>query len=154
VNVAVRLATPEDAPALARLMRDVYDEFGEQPPATPLVVAFFRERLAPGGGLDAFLAEDGEGACGLLTLAFAPTTLQLARFAWLDDLHVAPSRRGRGVGALLLAAASAHAVARGAVEIRLSTGPEPGLARLYREAGFRPSSLGLHVLHLGDEAAS
>jgi len=148
VNLTVRPAAPDDAAALAALMRDVYQEFGEEPPAEARVAEFFARRLAPGGGLEVLVALDEGQPCGLLTLAFAPTTLALASFAWLDDFHVAREHRRRGVGRLLLEAARELATQRGAVEIRLSSERGPELTRLYRESGFEPSALGLFLLRL------
>jgi GNAT superfamily N-acetyltransferase len=60
--------------------------------------------------------------------------------AWeLKRLVTLPAARGRGVGALLIAAVEADAVARGAERIVLQTGDQqPEAVALYVKLGYRP----------------
>ena len=147
-SFTLALAGPTDAAELARLMRGAYRSFGEAAPPDADVERFFREALAPGSSFEALLARAGRDAIGLATLAYAPTTQSVGRFAWLDDLHVVERARGRGVGRALLDAAIARAAERGAHEVRLSAERDARLLSLHESAGFRPSDLALLSVRL------
>jgi ribosomal protein S18 acetylase RimI-like enzyme len=82
-----------------------------------------------------FLARlDGE-VVGSLTLVFyrIPTGLK----AWIEDVVVAESARGLGIGGALSEAAIAEAATRGAKDVNLSSRPARQAAnRLYLRLGF------------------
>ena len=84
-----------------------------------------------------FLARGDGVVLGSLTLAFyrIPTGLK----AWIEDVVVDGSARGRGVGELLNKAALEEARARGAKDVSLTSRPSRDAAnRLYRRIGFEP----------------
>ena len=84
-----------------------------------------------------FLARVDGVVLGSLTLAFyrIPTGLK----AWIEDVVVDGSARGRGVGGLLNQAALEEARARGAKDVSLTSRPSREAAnRLYRRIGFEP----------------
>jgi GNAT superfamily N-acetyltransferase len=61
------------------------------------------------------------------------------RAAWLEELYVEPSHRGRGIGRALLRAACDLAAASGAVAVDLEVDAgHARAARLYEAEGFRP----------------
>jgi ribosomal protein S18 acetylase RimI-like enzyme len=100
-----------------------------------------REQLAemvsaPGTLL--LVARDEAGAIvGTLTLVTfrIPTGMR----AWIEDVIVDSSVRGRGVGEALTRAALEAAAARGARTVDLTSRPEREAAnRLYRRVGFQP----------------
>jgi ribosomal protein S18 acetylase RimI-like enzyme len=82
------------------------------------------------------LARDASGAIvGMLTLAVfrIPTGLR----AWIEDVVVDESARGRGVGAALTNAAIRLAAERGARTVDLTSRPSREAAnRLYQRLGF------------------
>lgn len=85
---------------------------------------------------DLLIARDGDGVVvGSLTLAFyrIPTGLK----AWIEDVVVDQSARGRGVGAALNRAAIERAGERGAKNVSLTSRPSREAAnRLYQRLGF------------------
>ena len=83
-----------------------------------------------------FVAKDASGGIvGTLTLATfrAPTGVR----AWIEDVVVDATERGRGTGAALVAAAVAKARAVGARTVDLTSNPRRTEANsLYRKLGF------------------
>lgn len=62
-----------------------------------------------------------------------------ARMGEVKRMYVRPTWRGRGVGALLLAALEAAAADAGMARLRLDTGPlQVSAQRLYERSGYRP----------------
>jgi ribosomal protein S18 acetylase RimI-like enzyme len=81
------------------------------------------------------LALDGDAIVGSLTLALfrIPTGLR----AWIEDVVVDDSARGRGVGEALNRVALERARAAGATTVDLTSRPSrEGANRLYRRLGF------------------
>jgi GNAT superfamily N-acetyltransferase len=67
--------------------------------------------------------------------------------AWMPDLIVRETHRGRGIGRSLLSDALAHAVAADAAQVSLESGPQRMAAHaLYRSAGFDETGR-TYVLH-------
>ncbi len=84
-----------------------------------------------------FLARVGGAIVGSLTLALfrVPTGLR----AWIEDVVVDESARGRGVAEALTRAARERARAAGAVTVDLTSRPSREAAnRLYQKIGFKP----------------
>jgi len=82
-----------------------------------------------------YVARLGGEIVGSLTLIFyrIPTGLK----AWIEDVVVAETARGHGVGAALSEAALTEAAARGAKDVNLSSRPAREAAnRLYLRLGF------------------
>jgi ribosomal protein S18 acetylase RimI-like enzyme len=81
------------------------------------------------------VARDDNKICGMLTLIVfrIPTGVR----AWIEDVVVSESSRGKGVGKSLLASAANMAREQGARTLDLTSRPEREAAnRLYRKAGF------------------
>ncbi|MDJ0768678.1 MAG: GNAT family N-acetyltransferase [Ilumatobacter sp.] len=90
-----------------------------------------------------FIARDDGLIVGSLTLALyrIPTGTK----AWIEDVVVADSMRGRGVGAALSRAALAEAEQRGAKNVSLTSRPSREAAnRLYQRLGFEPYETNLY----------
>ena len=84
-----------------------------------------------------FVAREGDAVVGSLTLAFyrIPTGLK----AWIEDVVVDESVRGRGVGEALNVAALDEARRRGAKHVSLTSRAKRDAAnRLYLRIGFEP----------------
>ena len=81
------------------------------------------------------IATDETGILGTLTLAMfhIPTGIR----AWIEDVIVDDTARGKGVGRLLNEAAIAHALDEGAITVDLTSRPSREAAnRLYQRIGF------------------
>ena len=88
------------------------------------------------------LARDGEEVLGMISLLWSTSTALGAPVAWLEDLVVAPGRRGQGLGRALAIAAVELCRERGLGRITLLTDSDNDRARaLYVSMGFRPSTM-------------
>ncbi|MFP2911880.1 GNAT family N-acetyltransferase [Pyxidicoccus sp. 3LFB2] len=111
----IREAVPEDAPLLALLLREAFEEYRGRldPPSSAhgkTAEVVLRE-LRDGG---AFLAESSSGPEGCVF--FHPKADHL----YLDRLAVLPPYRGRGVARALVEAVEARARALGPLPVRLN----------------------------------
>jgi ribosomal protein S18 acetylase RimI-like enzyme len=144
----LRLATPADAAALARLGRESFvTKFGHI--YSPEDLSGYLEeahseaaRLAELARDDVAicLAETGEALAGYCKLSLAcgwPALARGRRAIELKQLYTDPALTGQGVGTLLMDWALAEARRRGADEIQLSVWSEnPGAQRFYARHGF------------------
>jgi GNAT superfamily N-acetyltransferase len=79
---------------------------------------------------------------GAAQVGFARLVSDRATYAWLCDVFVLPSCRGRGVGDALVRAALARARAYGVRRVMLATADAHGL---YRRHGFGEPQAGLFM---------
>lgn len=136
----VRAATPDDWPAMARLVAACFEEYrdfahvGWTPPNAAQELAHLTERLSGPGGW-ALVAVEGDAHLAHVALHDAPDERGVLH---LMHLFLAPRVRGTGLAADLLGAAVAHGAEAGAREIRLNTpeGQERARAFYVRE-GWR-----------------
>lgn len=130
----IRIATAADAAAFGRILHAFNAEFAYPEPSAELIA----ERSAPmieQGELTVLLA--GEPPVGLAVLRFRPSYTTGALDAYLEELYVAPDRRGQGLGRALLETAMQQARERGAARIDLDTSTDDVAARgLYEASGF------------------
>ena len=127
-----RIARPDDAGEVARLLDAFNREFDDYTPGVEVLEQRVRE-----------LIEDG-GATFLVSDATAIASLRLRRSYWtggwvayLEDLYVAPEVRGYGHGRALLDACIAHVRERGGTSIEIGVDePDEAAIRLYESAGF------------------
>lgn len=131
---SIRLASATDAAVFGRLLYTFNSEFEQPTPAAEVIA----ERAAP-------LIESGEvvvlfggaGPEGFAELRFRPSLHSGALDAYLEELYVAPDRRGQGLGRALLEAAIEHSRERGATRMDLNTSTDDVAAlALYESAGF------------------
>jgi ribosomal protein S18 acetylase RimI-like enzyme len=133
-EIQVRHAGIEDAAAIARLLHDFNREFDEPTPPVEELTERCR-RLLEEGEITVLLA--GDGPDGLALLRFRPALWSGGLEAYLQELYVVPSLRGRGTGRALLETAMALSRERGADGIDLNTGETDTAARaLYESMGF------------------
>jgi ribosomal protein S18 acetylase RimI-like enzyme len=134
VDVTVRRATSVDAPDIARLMHDFNTEFSEPIPEVPVLTDRYRRLLK---GEDAVILVGGGGPDGFAQIRFRWSIYTGALDAYLEELYVAPARRGRGLGRALLEGAVEAAREEGAEHMDLGTSEDDTAARsLYESAGF------------------
>jgi len=108
------------------------------------------ERIVSSGACHLLVARDRETReiLGSLTLVVFP--IPTAIRAWIEDVVVDESARGRGVGEALNRAALDLARAHGAKTVDLTSRPSREAAnRLYRRLGFEPRETNVYRLALG-----
>jgi ribosomal protein S18 acetylase RimI-like enzyme len=132
--VITKEAQVSDAEDVAQLLHDFNTEFGDPVPEVGLLaerVAEFIERD------EAIFLLAGEGPDGVAELRFRPSIMTGALDTYLEELYVAPARRGQGLGRALLDAAMEAARQRGATRMDIATSVDDTAARgLYESAGF------------------
>ena len=93
------------------------------------------EQIVSWDGNYLLIARDGDRAVGMLTLVTFPIPTGLR--AWIEDVVVDETARGRGVGAALTQEAVRQAQAVGARTVDLTSRPTRQAAnRLYERLGF------------------
>ncbi len=130
-----RLATVDDAEALAQLLHDFNTEFDTPTPAVAAIAARVRAVLAADTTF-AFLAGSPAVGVGLVTLR--PNVWYDGPVALLDELYVVPGRRGQGIGSVmieLLVAGVPRANVTGLIEISVDES-DFDAQRFYRRHGF------------------
>ena len=127
----------------ARLLHDFNAEYDEPAPPPDELATRLQELVASGDiAVLVSRVEDGDPAVGMAVgvavMRVQPSVWGNASEAYLAELYVVPSRRGRGYGRELITAAVKVARERGADYMFLVTSEEDRLAqRLYEAAGFR-----------------
>jgi GNAT superfamily N-acetyltransferase len=94
-----RLATPDDADEVARLLHDFNREFDTPSPGVE-VLALRLRRLLAGDETIAILA--GMPAVGVALVTFRPNVWYAGRVALLDELYVVPPLRSQGIGTAII----------------------------------------------------
>ena len=130
----VRLATPDDADEVARLLYDFNREFATPSPGAAVLSARLR-RLLPGDATLAIIA--GAPAVGLALVTLRPNVWYASPVALLDELYVVPHLRGKGIGSAIVERLLALARDRGVelVEINVDEG-DVDAQRFYERHGF------------------
>ena len=130
----IRRAEVADAADVGRLLDTFNKEFDEPTPGADTLAERARRRMADSD--IAFLLV-GEEPFGLAQVRLFRSMWNDGLHATLDELYVAPDRRGEGYGRKLLEAAIALARERGAETIDLNTSEDDTAAMsLYESAGF------------------
>lgn len=131
---AVRLAGPDDAPAIGRLLHAFNTEYDEPTPTPAQLAERIRELLGE-GTTDVLLC--GDGPDGVAVLRYRSAIWTRALECYLAELYVVPALRGRGRGRALMLAAIDRARERGADRMDLGTSEDDHAARaLYERLGF------------------
>ena len=138
--IEIRQAQVTDLDAVVPLF-DAYRRFYRAAPNLALATAFIGERLRSRDSV-ILLARDGDGtALGFTQLFPSFSSVGCTRIFVRNDLHVAKSGRGRGVGRALLAAARSCALEAGAARLVLETAVDNQAAQvLYESFGFERES--------------
>ena len=129
-----RLATVDDADALAQLLHDFNVEFETPTPGTPKLAENLRVLLA-GDATFAVLAGTPPLGSGLVTLR--PNVWYDGPVALLDELYVVPDRRGDGIGTEMIELCVAECRARGVALIEINVDEsDVDAQRFYRRHGL------------------
>lgn len=88
------------------------------------------------------MVRERQRVVAMACLLFAVSTAEGGRAAWLEDVIVAPDRRGAGVGAKLLSGVIEEARRLGCRRLTLLTdGDNTTARRFYARAGFQLSHM-------------
>jgi ribosomal protein S18 acetylase RimI-like enzyme len=131
---SIRRATPDDARDVARLLHDFNTEFGDPTPGVQQLTGHFRKLIA---GDEVIALLGGDRPEGLAIVRLRSSLFSESLDAYLEELYVAPDRRGHGLGRALLEAAMEHSRQAGAGRMELGTSVDDREAiALYESAGF------------------
>ena len=148
-GASFRPAAESDLGVLLELMRALYDEDGSTPLREDAAETALRGLLAaPDRGLVWVIEQAGEAA-GYLVLTWGYSLEFYGRDAFIDELYVAPSYRGAGLGrqAVEWAEDACRAHGAGAVHLEVEIDNERAHA-LYRRSGFAERGLRLMTKRL------
>jgi GNAT superfamily N-acetyltransferase len=130
----IRRASPTDAASVARLLHEFNAEF-ETPTPGPAVLEERIASMLETGEATVLLA--GDGPDGLAQLSFRRYAFDAGLVATLEELYVAPDRRGEGLGRALLEGAMEASRDAGAASLALNTSEDDKDAiALYERNGF------------------
>lgn len=135
-DATVRRATPSDAEDVARLLHDFQAEFDEPSPEVELLAERYA-KLIRNREMTVLLV--GDGPDGFAQLRYRPWVYSAGQnaHAYLEELYVVPSLRGKGLGRKLLQAALEAARGEGATHMELGTSEDDTAGRaLYESVGF------------------
>lgn len=156
MSIVVRPATGADAPKIAELIGELAASLGESSPVTASYVEAYLQ--TPGNGV--FVAEDaplstgssssagcpaihdgtadgGPPLVGLISFSVRPNLFHAADSALIEELVVAESHRGKGVGGALVEALLARLEKEGCAEVSVTVMPDNhGALRFYRSHGL------------------
>jgi ribosomal protein S18 acetylase RimI-like enzyme len=143
-GIAVRLATVEDAPSIADVLRKAFVEYKplytpDAYAATTLSADRIRKRWSEG---PVWVASDDGSIVGTVAV------VRIQDEVYVRSLAVLPDARRRGIAALMLQEVAHFAVVEGARKLVLDITPFLRRAiRLYEKCGFRWTGDGPHSLH-------
>lgn len=129
-----RLAGPDDAMVVARLLHDFNVEFETPSPGAVVIEPRVRELLA---GESTFAVLAGEPAHAVAVVTLRPNVWYDGPVALLDELYVVPELRDRGIGTTVLELTLRTCRERGVelVEINVDEG-DVDTMRFYERHGF------------------
>lgn len=155
--MTIREATPDDVPAILRLVHDLAT-YEKEPDAVEATEQHFTAALFPESGSPttfAHVAEvDGE-VVGMAVWYLTFSTWTGVNGIWLEDLFVEPEHRGSGLGRELLATLARTCVERGyrRLEWWVLDWNEPSIG-FYRSLGAVPQDEWTVFRMDGDELAA
>jgi GNAT superfamily N-acetyltransferase len=146
----IRPARPDDAPAIAEMLRRMGEDLND-PPATD-EARIRAHGFGPSPRFFVLIAEAAGRAVGFALYFPHYSTTRGGPGVYLQDIWTAPEQRGQGLGAALLAAVAARAARDwGAGYLALSVhGHNADAERLYSRLGFTPDR-GLRPMALTGE---
>lgn len=134
----VRLATPEDAEAVAEMLARLAEETGDGARFASTPETIRRHGFGPDALFETLIAEDRGDRAGVAVFMRQFSTTRGQPGVYVQDLWTAPQARGAGLGAALLAAVARHARLHwGAAYLALTTHGHNAAARsFYARFGF------------------
>ncbi|HET9827381.1 MAG TPA: GNAT family N-acetyltransferase [Nocardioidaceae bacterium] len=134
-DVEVRIATPEDASVVGRLLWEFNTEFETPTPSAEELATRFTRLLALEEVV--VLLAGGEEPSGFAYLTLRPTPYFEGPLAQLEELYVRPKQRGRGIGTALLQRGLQLCRERSAGEMHINVDEvDTDSRRFYERHGF------------------
>lgn len=135
VTQTVRVAAAGEQDAVVALIAGFRDFYGETDPTDDVIAAAVGKLI--GDERTDFLLI-GDPAIGVAQLRFRPSIWTGTDDAWLEDLFVVESARGRGAGRALVQGCIDRAAERGCKRLQLDANERnEGAIALYGSLGFR-----------------
>jgi ribosomal protein S18 acetylase RimI-like enzyme len=135
-SLDIRLVTAEDLDAVTALLVAQLREHRIDTPAAKVASAVEAVVQHPERGRILIAIEDGT-PIAVAAMSFVWPIEHGAKSAWLEELYVTPTARGRGIGTKLLREALRTATEAGAVAVDLEVDVDhERAARLYEREGF------------------
>ena len=136
-SAEVRVAATEERDAVTALIAGFRDFYEETTPTDATIEKMVAQLI--GDERTDFLLI-GEPAVGLAAMRYRPSVWTGADDAWLEDLFVVESERGRGAGRTLIEACIERAAERGCKRVQLDANERnEGAIALYESLDFRSS---------------
>jgi ribosomal protein S18 acetylase RimI-like enzyme len=133
-DVDVRRASGRDAHDAAQLLHDFNQEFDEPTPPVPTLARKLGDLIDRG---DTTVLLAGEDPIGVAVLRLRDALWSEGREAYLAELYVRPSHRGRGIGRALMEAVLTECRRLGADTVEIGVDePDVAARRLYESLGF------------------
>lgn len=137
MSVDIRLATREDAPGIARLLRQLMVDHGLAPANLPQLQRA-AETIFSMAGAWYLVATSNGAAVGSLQLNERFSTWLGAPYGYIEDFCVLPAWRGRGVGGLLLDEVASWTRQRNWARVDLDVSTSlPNSIRFYTRHGYQ-----------------
>ena len=121
-TVSIRPAVVGDWPQVAGLLVELGRDVSPSAVSNPSYEILFGGHLAMRESRTLVAEKPGAGLVGLLDMEFRQRLGHPRPQAWVNDLVVTESERGKGVGSALLAQAEELAIKRGCFRMSLETG--------------------------------
>jgi GNAT superfamily N-acetyltransferase len=146
-----RRANPADMDEILGLMREMQrdDPWSEEFDETVVRGNLVELSRNPGYGL-IYLACEASQAIGYLVICFDYSLEYRGKGAWVDELFVARSHRGKGIGTQLLELAQKVSAEHHAKYLHLEVSHGNSAIELYRRRGFVDHQRYLMTKRLGD----
>ncbi len=107
--MTIRRATPDDAVAVAEMLARLADETGDGARFASTPETIRAHGFGPGALFESLVAEHGGRPAGVAVFVRHFSTTRGQPGVYVQDLWTAPTARGQGLGAALLAAVADHA---------------------------------------------
>ncbi len=138
-GVSLRPVTPGDGEVVTSLLSEFGAHRTPQPERMEAVLRTYADHLrrVEAGEVRTMVAKLDGTVVGVCSLEWRNPFWTVETHAWLADLIVAESARGRGIGRALLTDAVTAASAQGATQVSLESGRSRTVAHgMYRSSGF------------------
>ena len=132
-EIAIRLASADDAGSVHSLIVDLAEAIGELHRVSSSVDDFRSALSGPNPGIHAFVVERNLERIGVAIFFLSFSTWRGNWGVYLQDIYVRADSRGTGAGKVLLANVAAWGIERGADHLRLSVDGDNTTARSFYE---------------------
>lgn len=141
--ISIRRGETEDVTPLAKLLGFLFEQEAEFSADFERQTRGLSMILSNPSVGELLVAEDDDGVVvGMVSLLYTVSTALGGKVALLEDMVVAPEKRGHGCGSLLVEAAKTLAKERGCLRITLLTDFDDLAAeRFYQKHGFKLSPM-------------